>query len=213
MRAISYLRYALYIIVFIGISSATAGSYDDFFAAVRRDDGAAVTDLLQRGFDPNSRGPEGQSGLMLAVQLRTLRAAQALLDHPALEIDALNLHGESALMLAALKGELSWTQKLLERGARVNLPGWSPLHYAATGGDPRVVELLLDRGADVNADSPNRTTPLMMAARYGSEESVRLLLLRGADPTRRNERELRAADFARQAGRDSLAARLEEPRR
>ena len=213
MKAIKYIRIVSYVAVYIYISSAFAGSYEDFFSAVRRDDDVAIAALFKRGFDPNTRGPEGQSGLMLAMQVQSLRAAKSLLDHPAIEIDAVNAHGESALMFAALRGEMAWMEKLIERGARINLPGWSPLHYSATGHDPRIVALLLDRGADINADSPNRTTPLMMAARYGSEESVTLLLARGADPKRRNEHGLGAVDFARQAGRDSLAAKLEQLQR
>ena len=209
LKPINYIRYILYNIVFIVYSPAIAGSYDDYFAAVRRDDGAVINELFQRGFDPNTRGPEGQSGLMLAMQVRSLAAAQAIVNHPSLDVDALNTHGESALMLAALKGDLVWTRKLLERGAQVKPAGWSPLHYAATSNQPSVVALLLDRGADINAESPNRTTPLMMAARYGTEENVNLLLARGADARRRNERDLGASDFARQSGRDRLAAKLE----
>jgi ankyrin repeat protein len=76
-----------------------------------------------------------------------------------------------------------------------------------------VLALLLDKGAPVNARSPNGTTPLMMAARYGSEQSVDLLLARGADPTALNDRQLGAADFARQGGREALAERLAKLRR
>ena len=75
------------------------------------------------------------------------------------------------------------------------------------------MRLLLEHGAEVDAAAPNGTTPLMMAAQYGSEDSVRLLLERGADPNRRNQRELNAADFAKLAGRDSLAARLHKLQR
>ena len=97
---------------------------------------------------------------------------------------------------------------LLDHGAKVNQPGWSPLHYAATGPEPKVVQLLIERGADLNALSPNGTTPLMMAAQYGSEGSVDLLLARGADRSLRNDKGLRAADFARLSGREALVRRL-----
>ena len=46
---------------------AVAGSYEDFFVAIQRDDAATITTLLQRGFDPNTRDPRGQVGLMLAL--------------------------------------------------------------------------------------------------------------------------------------------------
>ena len=100
-------------------------------------------------------------------------------------------------MMAALRGQLDWARRLLERGAKVHQAGWSPLHYAATGPEPKIVALLLDRGAPIDAPSPNRTTPLMMAARYGAEASVDLLLARGADKRLRNDRDLDAARLCR----------------
>jgi ankyrin repeat protein len=185
------------------------GSYEEFFAAIRQDDASAIAALLRRGFDPNSKDPQGQSGLVLALKFRSSRAANALLEHPSTDVNELNETGESALMLAAFRGDHAWTLRLVDRGAAVNLQAWSPLHYAASGPNAKVVELLLDRGANANSDSPNRSTPLMMAARYGTEDSVQALLARGADPRRRNEQGLLAADFARLAGRDALAARLD----
>jgi len=132
------------------------------------------------------------------------------MQHAAIDVNALNQADESALMLAALRSDLTSSQRLIERGAMVNRSGWSALHYAASGSDARIVALLLDRGADIDAGSPNRSTPLMMAARYGSEACVSLLLARGADARRRNELDLGAADFARLAGRDALARHLAE---
>jgi len=59
-----------------------------------------------------------------------------------------------------------------------------------------VVRLLLEHHAYIDAESPNKTTPLMMAARYGLPQVVSLLLEEGADPTLRNEQGLTALDFA-----------------
>lgn len=203
-----YFKWLFQVLVVLGFSNAWAGSYEDFFVAIQRDDASAVTSLLQRGFDPNSVDPQGQTGLTLAARDRSWNAARALLASEALNVNQLNAAGESALMLAALRGDIDWCRRLLDRGARVQIPGWSPIHYAATGPNAEVVNLLLERGADANATSPNGSTPLMLAARYGSEGAVELLLGRGADVGRRNERGLGAADFARLAGRESLATRL-----
>ena len=204
---------ALYLLVFIAFGSAIAGSYDDFFIAIRNDNAGVVNDLLERGFDPNTRNAKGQPGLTVAMQEQSPKAARALLNRPTIDVNALNQAGESALMMAALKGDLASSQLLLERGALVNQSGWSPLHYAATGPEPKIVKLLLDRGADIDAGSPNGSTPLMMAAQYGSEDSIKLLLDRGADAKRRNQLDMQASDFARRAGRDSLAKRLDQARR
>ena len=204
------LRKILYLIVAAVTFSANAGSFEDYFIAIRNDNISILGDLLRRGFDPNTANETGQPGLTIAMQEHSLRAAKMLLVQPGLKIDALNPAGESALMMAALKGDTEGVQLLLERGATINQPGWSPLHYAATGPEPEIVRTLLGRGAEVDAPSPNGTTPLMMAAQYGSEDSVKLLLERGADPGRRNQKNLNAIDFAKLAGRDALAARLQK---
>ena len=204
----SRLRKILYLTLAVATFSVSAGSFEDFFIAIRNDNTSTLGDLLRRGFDPNTADERGQPGLTMAMQEHSLRAAKLLLAQPGLQIDALNAAGESALMMAALKGEAEGLKLLLERGAKINRPGWSPLHYAASGPDPEIVRTLLDRGAEIDAPAPSGTTPLMMAAQYGSEDSVKLLLQRGADPGKRNQKNLSAADFAKLAGRDSLAAQL-----
>jgi ankyrin repeat protein len=203
-----YFRYFIYLFVTITTTPSAAGSYDDFFEAVTKDDVRVVEALMARGFDPNTRNPKGQPALTMALQIGSRNVTRALVAQPKTDVDATNDAGETPLMMAALKGERAVAQQLLDRGARVHRPGWSPILYAAAGPDPQIVALLLDRAAPVDAESPNRTTPLMMAARYGSEPSVRLLLARGADPKRRNDRQLGPADFAREGGRALLAEEL-----
>lgn len=203
-----YFKSIAYLIAALGIASANAGAYEDFFAAVSRDDGAAVQSLVKRGFDPNSRDPAGQTALHLALRDRSPRVVKALWESPQLDVNSINASGESPLMMAALRGDLDRVVQLLGRGAKVHQDGWSPLHYAATGPEPKVVALLLERGAPIDALSANRTTPLMMAAGYGAEASVDLLLARGADKRLRNDRDLDAAGFAKIGGREFLLQRL-----
>ena len=204
-----YVRQFLGLVLLSAAACAHAGSYEDFFIAVRNDNATEVSDLLRRGFDPNARDAKGQPGLTVAMQEQSMKAAKVLLAQPALDVDALNQAGESAVMMAALKGTVAGIDLLLARGAKVGQPGWSAIHYAATGPEPQAVTRLLERGADVNAASPNGSTPLMLAAQYGPEDSVKILLARGADVRLRNQRDLRAVDFARQAGRESLTRMLD----
>ena len=189
--------------------SAFAGAYEDFFKAIELDDGRTITQLLRRGFDVNSASETGQTPLYLALRGEAHQAVAALLAAPDLKVDQANEAQETALMMAALRGHLEWCQRLVDRGAAVHREGWSPLHYAATGPNPKTVSYLLSRGAQVNALSPNGTTPLMMAARYGNEASVDVLLAAQADAKVRNQKDLTAADFAREAGREALARRLD----
>lgn len=204
----NYVKTFIYLLASVGVSVAIAGSYEDFFQAVNRDDGDTVSSLVQRGFDPNSRNPEGQTGLHLALRDQSPRTANALWRSTALDVNALNAAGETPLMLAALKGDMEWAQRLLTRGARLHQDGWSPVHYAATGPEVKLLRLLVERGAPLDARSPNGTTPLMMAARYGTSDGVDYLLARGADKSLRNDLGLDAAEFAKAGDKDFLLERL-----
>ncbi len=206
----SHFRYLIYLYVLACFSCAIASPEVDFFRAVNVDDDRTVKALLAQGFNPNTAGPAGLVGLHLAMREGSAKVAAALLSHPAIQIDATTPANETPLMMAALRGNLEWTRRLLERGAALNRAGWTPLHYAATGPELKVVQLLLDRGADIEAGSPNRSTPLMMAARYGPSEVVELLLARGASAKALNDRGLSAADMARGVGRESLALELDK---
>jgi hypothetical protein len=211
---INCFRWLAYLALLIGFSVSQAGAYEDFFKTVINDDGSTVQALLARGFDPNSRDEKGQTLLYLSLREGCPRVSAALLADPQTRVDLANSAGETALMMAALKGKGEWVTRLLDRGARVDgpqggeRPAWAPLHYAAAGPDAQTVALLLSRGAKVDVRSPNGTTPLMMAARYGVEDATELLLKKGADLRARNDLDLSAADFARQAGREALALKL-----
>jgi len=209
-----YFRIALYLVLAACFSAARAGAYEDFFRAVVLDDVRGVERLLERGFDPNSRDEKGQTALYLSQREGAFKVAEVLLANPQTRIDLVNGAGETALMMTALRGQAAWIERLIGRGARVDgategaSPGWTPLHYACAGPEAQAVQVLLTRGARIDARSPNGTTPLMMAAKYGSEAAVDLLLRQGADARLRNDLNLTAADFAQQAGREALAARL-----
>jgi hypothetical protein len=204
-----YIKYALYGIVAIGFSIAKAGSYEDFFAAIKDDDAATVRNLLQRGFDPNTPSPDGLSGLFLAVRTPAPKVASVLIAAPSTKVETRTAQDESPLMMAALKGQTELARRLIARDADVNKPGWAPLHYAATGGHLEMIRLLLDNYAFIDAESPNGTTPLMMAAMYGSTEAVQLLLDEGADTAMKNQLGMTALDFAKKGNRPDAVQLLE----
>jgi uncharacterized protein len=201
----NHLRFLVYLVLALWFSLANAGSYDDFFIAIKRDDPGAINELLRRGFDPNTIDPKGQHGLFIALQDGSLKAADALIAWPKTKVEWRSAKDESPLMIASLKGYKDLVRKLIARDADVSKPGWAPLHYAATGGHVEVILMLLEAHAYVDAESPNKSTPLMMAAMYGSTAAVRALLDGGADPTLRNELGLSAVEFAQRASRPDAA--------
>jgi uncharacterized protein len=200
-----YFKSFLYLAAAVWFSCATAGSYEDFFAAVRQDDASQVRALLSRGFDPDTLDPKGLSGLYLALREPSPKVAQVLIDWPKTNVEIRTAQDESPLMMACLKGDLALAKKLIDRGADVNKTGWAPLHYAATSGHVAVMELLFANNAYIDAESPNGTTPLMMAAQYGSTAAVKRLLEEGADPALKNQLGLTAIDFANRANRPDAA--------
>jgi uncharacterized protein len=198
-------KYIFYLIVLYSYSFCHAGSYDDFFTAIKRDDAHTVIGLLNRGFDANTLNPAGEHGLLLAIREPSLEVATVLINWPKTNVETRNRQDESPLMLAAINGLTEICQQLISKDADVNKPGWTPLHYAATHGHLEVMNLLLENNAYIDAASPNGSTPLMMAASYGTPMAVKLLLEAGADPMLRNDLGLSAIDFAQRANRDESA--------
>lgn len=191
-----YFKYLAYLFVFIGFSSANAGSYDDFFKAIHFDQVQEVQKLLRRGIDPNSPNEKGVPALLVALQSGSNKTAILLAQEPQTRVEVSNPNNESALMMAAINNQLEVATVLIERGAEVNRKGWTPLHYAATRGHIAMMRLLLENSAYIDAESPNGTTPLMMAAYYAPPLAVKLLLEEGADPTLRNQAKASALDMA-----------------
>lgn len=182
-------------------SQVWAGPYEDYFRAIKADDTRALTTLLFRGMDPNAVDPDGMPGLVLAVRDGSFKVVDLLLAQNKTQIEIRTKQDESALMMAALNGHEQLVRTLIAKGADVNKTGWTPLHYAATNGHLNVIKLLLDRSAYIDAESPNKSTPLMMAALYGTVEAVTLLIKEGADILLQNELGLSALDFAKRGNR------------
>jgi uncharacterized protein len=203
-------RRALLVAVLAWVSTpcVRAGSFDDFFAAIKRNQLSPLLGLLLRGFDVNTLDEKGQHGLHVALRADSIEVASYLATLTGVKVDSLTPQGESPLMIALLRGHFDLAKALVKHGADVNKPGWTPLHYAATHAGPHAVAqvaFLLENHAYIDAESPNGTTPLMMAAQYGEPEVLRLLLKEGADARMANEQKLTAIDFAQRGSRPTSA--------
>lgn len=202
----------------LGSSGAIAGSYEDSLDAARLGRVSQLSTLLDRGIDPDTVDAFNNSLLIIAARENHPAVVELLVTRGA-RISYRNEAGDSAIMLAALRGNHDIVLRLLNAGAEVDHEGWTPLMYAAFEGHAEVVDLLIRAGSNVNAEAPNGGTALMFAARNGHIEVVRRLLQTDADLTRESDRGYTAASWAEENGhtviagmvRDAIAARSARP--
>lgn len=174
-----------------------ADAYDDFMFAVKFNDVHTVQTLFAKGMDPNSvEAVRGETVLMISLREHSMKVFAALLAHPDIQLEARARNGDTALMLACYLGNRAAVDGLIASGAQINRPGWTALHYAAAHGDLHIIALLLEHSAYIDAESPNKTTPLMMAVSTRKLSAVQLLLEEGADLGARNDAGMAALDFA-----------------
>jgi ankyrin repeat protein len=205
------LRSLIGSLLLLTATAVSAADPGELFTAASVDDLRAVRQMLEgHRVDPRALDPRGDTLLIVAIRSDAARVTSYLIDQKATDLDATNAAHETAMMIAAYRKKKDVVEHLIARGAEVNRVGWTALHYAASVDAEDIVALLLEDSAYIDAESPNKTTPLMMAARSGFDDLCRQLIAAGADPTPANERGLTASDFARRANDDRLAGWLDE---
>jgi len=110
-------------------------------------------------------------------------------------LTAVNVNGETALILASKNGHAAVVEILINAVSRsgadvvafINTPidqgpnqGFTPLWVASYSGHAAVVDLLLKKGADVDVANAEGVTPLCIASENGHVAVVTLLLQNGA---------------------------------
>lgn len=189
-----------------------AVSLDDLLNAAKLGDAAEVTQLVGRGMDVNSTDQNGNSLLILAAREDQPKVVAELI-RLRVKLDARNSAGDSALMLASLRGHTQVVDLLLAAGTPFDHAGWNPLLYAAFEGHAGIVERLLARGANPNALAPNRSTALMFAARNGHEDVVRQLLKAGTDVDWKNDQNESAESWALKSHNTEIAELIQAERK
>jgi len=154
---------------------SAAQALEEFLKAVNAGDAKTVAFYLDKGLDPDTADPDGNTVLMIAARLGYMDVVTLLVNRKA-SVARRSAHGDTALMFACLKGHLEIARLLVAHGAQINQTAWTPLHYAAFEGRAAVISYLIEKGADKDALAPNGFTALMLAARGGHIEAMRALL-------------------------------------
>ncbi|CAK0828531.1 unnamed protein product [Prorocentrum cordatum] len=97
--------------------------------------------------------------------------AMQLSRKPHIKVNFADVHGRTALFLAAERGQPSVCEMLLGGNAtlrakvdKTNNDGWTPLAAAVFHGQVACIEVLLNAAANVNAQDKHGCTPLILAA-------------------------------------------------
>lgn len=192
---------------------ALAASQDDLFNAAKLGDAKEIAQEVARGADPNLADAAGNTLLITAAREEQPKVVAELIKQRGIKLDARNAAGDSALMLASLRGYTEVVELLLKAGAQFNHDGWNPLLYAAFEGRVSIVEMLLAKGANPDALAPNRSTPLMFAARNGHEDVVVRLLKAGANVDLKNDQNETADSWAAKYRNTDIAELIQAERK
>lgn len=187
------------------------------FAAAQQDHRLA-RDLLRRidGLDqtPEIGADQAQEQLWSAARAGAVDRAEGALKRRA-NINAENLNGETALIIAINSRQETMAVWLIEHGAspdQADPSGDGPLHLAAREGMAQASAGLITASARIDATNRDGRTPLMLAIIQHHADVAEQLLAAGASPDQPDAQGRSARDLAAHLG-DPRMARLIGPRR
>lgn len=104
----------------------SAASLDDLLNAAKLGDAREVAQLVAKGMDPNSTDAGGNTLLILAAREDQPAVVAELLKTRGVKLDARNAAGDSALMLASLRGYTGVAEQLVSAGAPLTTAAGTP---------------------------------------------------------------------------------------
>ena len=165
-------------------SRVTIAAENLLLEAAENGERAAALQLLSKGANPNTPGPDGTTAIMYAAANDDIELVRALIKAGA-NVTLKNQFGTSAMTEAAILGSAPIIEALLKAGADPNTrnpEGETPLMAVARSGKVDAARRLLEAHADINAKEEwGGQTALMWAAAQGQAEMVKLLAANGAD--------------------------------
>jgi uncharacterized protein len=129
--------------------------------------------------------PISSAQLAAAIKSGQRTAAVEMIAKKAVDVNAAEADGSTALLWAANLNDTDLAARLLKAGANPkvrNQLGSTPLGEAALNSNTELMKALLDAGADPNAAGADGQTPLMIIVRTSNVAAAKLLLDKGANP-------------------------------
>lgn len=141
---------------------------------------ADIVKLLIRRSAVNAKYPNFKTALMRAVDCGNLRMVRALLEDPRIDVNAVDLHNTTALMMAAGKGRCDVVKELLRKNANVNLrdyKGRTALMYAVGSRSGDVIKVLfaipnIEVEPKYMVENIERRSAIIWAAKRGREDVI-----------------------------------------
>ncbi|CAH2400998.1 ankyrin repeat domain-containing protein [Mesorhizobium ventifaucium] len=159
-----------------------ARGWSNLLVAAESGDAETVRAELAAGANINEADGGGWSALHLAALNARTAAVEALIEHPAIDVNSRNKWKSTPLSLASARGHYESILALvkhpeIEINARADYYGRTALIEAAKNGHLDVVKLLVENGADVNlTDKTGRNNALIEATKGRHYEVAGYLL-------------------------------------
>lgn len=144
------------------------------YEAVSRGHEKAVLCLLEAGVDPDIRGGDGQTPLLMAVKNNHGSIVEILTKYKA-NVNAGCEKHDNPLYIAASNGNRGIVNTMIKGGANSNA-----MCLAARLGNAKMIQLLIEEGAKVNDGLLGSGNALYSASLRGHKEVVAMLLAEGA---------------------------------
>jgi ankyrin repeat protein len=164
------------LLVILVVASVAQTQNDEFFAAARKGDAAAVKAFLDKGTDVNARTQYGATALSYASDKGHVEVVKLLLERGADPDVKDTFYGATPMSWAAPKGHVEIVRLLIEKGAKDK---GTALSLGVDKGSVPLVKLVLEKGG---VAPETLTKALDKAETAKHSEIVDLLQKAGAKP-------------------------------
>lgn len=139
--------------------------------------------LLKLGANVNATNSQHKTALMYCAENNSIDVAKVLLQEKNIDIEAKDVHGYTALYIAAKTGSAEVLKLLIKKGADLNatcIDGHNPLAISIGHNKNDCAKCLINAGADFNIIFKNRMPIILLAVLCDNLVMLKVLIKLGA---------------------------------